>query len=92
MTMSPRVRIQTEDFDLSTEVAALRAGDAGVGAVASFIGMRKNQVVKMKPGPFAMLHLVGEPASGGRVVNLLQRTDQIISAYNPEHVEAAESI
>ena len=38
MTMSPRVRIQTEDFDLSTEVAALRAGDAGVGAVASFIG------------------------------------------------------
>jgi len=39
-TMSPpaRVRIQTEDFDLSTEVAALRAGDVGVGAVASFIG------------------------------------------------------
>ena len=35
---APRVRIQTEDFDLSTEVAALRAGDAGVGAVASFIG------------------------------------------------------
>ncbi len=33
-----RVTIQTEDFDLSTEVAALRAGDAGVGAVASFIG------------------------------------------------------
>ena len=38
MVMPPRVRIQTEDFDLSTEVAALRAGDAGVGAVASFIG------------------------------------------------------
>jgi molybdopterin synthase catalytic subunit len=33
-----RVTIQTEDFDLSAEVAALRAGDAGVGAVASFIG------------------------------------------------------
>ena len=38
--MSPvsHVRIQTEDFDLGAEVAALRAGDAGVGAVASFIG------------------------------------------------------
>jgi molybdopterin synthase catalytic subunit len=38
--MSPpsRVRIQTDDFDLGAEVAALRAGDAGVGAVASFIG------------------------------------------------------
>ena len=34
----PRVTIQTEDFDLSTEVAALRAGDAGVGAVCSFVG------------------------------------------------------
>ena len=33
-----RVRIQTEDFDLSAEVAALRQGDAGVGAVAAFVG------------------------------------------------------
>ena len=33
-----RVTVQTADFDLGAEVAALRAGDAGVGAVASFIG------------------------------------------------------
>ncbi len=33
-----RVSIQTADFDLSAEVARLRAGDGGVGAVASFIG------------------------------------------------------
>ena len=33
-----RVSIQTEDFDLSQEVAALRAGNGGVGAVVSFIG------------------------------------------------------
>jgi molybdopterin synthase catalytic subunit len=32
------VRIQTEDFDLSAEIAALRAGRAGVGAVVSFVG------------------------------------------------------
>jgi len=32
------VRIQTEDFDLSQEVKQLRAGDARVGAVASFVG------------------------------------------------------
>jgi len=32
------VTIQSEDFDLGAEVAALRAGDGGVGAVASFIG------------------------------------------------------
>ena len=35
---TPRVSIQTDDFDLGAEVAALRAGDPGVGAVASFIG------------------------------------------------------
>jgi molybdopterin synthase catalytic subunit len=35
---TPRVSIQTADFDLGAEVAALRAADAGVGAVASFIG------------------------------------------------------
>ena len=33
-----RVSIRHEDFDLGAEVAALRAGDGGVGAVASFIG------------------------------------------------------
>lgn len=38
MAEQPRVRIQTEDFDLAAECAALRAGDAGVGAVASFVG------------------------------------------------------
>ena len=38
MPINPRVRIQSEDFDLSTEVAALRAGDGGVGAVCSFVG------------------------------------------------------
>ena len=35
---SPRVSIQTQDFDISAELAALRAGQAGVGAVCSFLG------------------------------------------------------
>ena len=34
----PRVSIQTEDFDLSAEVAALRRENKGVGAVCSFVG------------------------------------------------------
>lgn len=32
------IRVQTEDFDLSTEVAALRANQPQVGAVAAFVG------------------------------------------------------
>ncbi|TSE34223.1 molybdopterin synthase catalytic subunit MoaE [Tepidimonas charontis] len=33
-----RITIQTDDFDLGAEVAALRAGDTGVGAVCAFVG------------------------------------------------------
>lgn len=33
-----RVSIQTDDFDLGAEVAALRQGDAAVGAVCAFVG------------------------------------------------------
>ncbi len=36
--MAFTVQIQTEDFDLSHEVAQLRAGQPAVGAVCSFIG------------------------------------------------------
>jgi len=32
------VRIQTEDFDLSQEMAQLRAGNARVGAIVNFVG------------------------------------------------------
>jgi molybdopterin synthase catalytic subunit len=36
--MSFSVRIQAEDFDVSQELASLRAGDKRVGAVCSFVG------------------------------------------------------
>ena len=34
----PRVSIQHRDFDLAAEVAALREGDGGSGAVVAFVG------------------------------------------------------
>ncbi|MBP8061757.1 MAG: molybdenum cofactor biosynthesis protein MoaE [Polaromonas sp.] len=36
--MTARVAIQHQDFELSVEIAALRLGDARVGAVCSFVG------------------------------------------------------
>ena len=36
--LSPRVSIQTEDFDLDHEVLRLRAADHGTGAVVTFLG------------------------------------------------------
>lgn len=32
------ISVQTEDFDLGAEVAALRAGQPGIGAIVSFVG------------------------------------------------------
>ncbi len=37
--MNTCIRVQEADFDLSTEVAALRGDDACVGAVVSFVGL-----------------------------------------------------
>jgi molybdopterin synthase catalytic subunit len=37
------VRVQTEDFDVAREVALLRADDARVGAVATFIGVVRDE-------------------------------------------------
>jgi len=36
--VTSRVAIQTADFDIAAEIAALRGPDRGVGAVCSFIG------------------------------------------------------
>jgi molybdopterin synthase catalytic subunit len=33
------VRVQTGDFDVSAEMAALRKGNAKIGAIASFVGL-----------------------------------------------------
>ncbi|MFP5406634.1 MAG: molybdopterin synthase catalytic subunit MoaE [Gammaproteobacteria bacterium] len=32
------VRVQQDDFDVGAEIAALRAGNLGIGAIASFVG------------------------------------------------------
>ncbi|MES2105000.1 MAG: molybdopterin synthase catalytic subunit MoaE [Pseudomonadota bacterium] len=33
------IRVQTEDFDLSSELAGLRAGKPAIGAIVSFVGV-----------------------------------------------------
>ena len=43
--MSPRVRVQSADFDVAAEIAALRADDKRVGAVCSFLGTVRDRTV-----------------------------------------------
>ena len=56
MNPSPRVRIQTADFDLSAEVSDLRADDGGVGAVAAFVGTVRDRTAG-QPGAISAMEL-----------------------------------
>jgi molybdopterin synthase catalytic subunit len=54
-----RVRIQQADFDLGAEVAALRAQDAGVGAVVSFLGTVRDRSDGSAVSAMALEHYPG---------------------------------
>ncbi len=63
MTSPCRVSIQTEDFDVAREVAALRANDHRVGAVCSFIGTvrDRNRDENTAPGSIQSMELEHYP-------------------------------
>ena len=41
--MTPTIRIQAEDFDVATEIAALSAGRTDIGAVVAFTGLCRDE-------------------------------------------------
>lgn len=57
--MGARVSIQTEDFDLSTEVAKLRATNLSVGAVCSFIGTVRDRNEGLSVSTMELEHYPG---------------------------------
>jgi molybdopterin synthase catalytic subunit len=65
-----RVAIQTADFDLSAEVAALRAGDGGVGAVATFIGTVRDRNHGL-PGEVSAMELEHYPGMTESAIELM---------------------
>ena len=60
MPTTARVTIQTADFDLSTEVQALRAQDPRVGAVCSFVGTVRDRTAGT-PGSISSMELEHYP-------------------------------
>ena len=60
MMKMPRVSIQTADFDVAKEIAALRAQDARVGAVCSFIGTVRDRTAGT-PGAISSMELEHYP-------------------------------
>ena len=57
--MAARVSIQSADFDLGEEVAALRASDARVGAVCSFIGTVRDRSDGLSVSTMELEHYPG---------------------------------
>jgi len=74
---TPRVRVQTEDFDLGAEVAALRAGDPGVGAVAAFVGTVRDRNDGLGVSSMELEHYPGmtEKAIEAMIDAAMQRFD-----------------
>lgn len=71
------VTIQHEDFDLGTEVAALRDGDAQVGAVASFVGTVRDRNEGASVSAMELEHYPGmtERAIESMIVEARRRFD-----------------
>ena len=65
-----RVSIQQEDFDLSREVTALREGDTGCGAVASFVGTVRARD-DAEPGNTELLELEHYPGMTERAIEAM---------------------
>jgi molybdopterin synthase catalytic subunit len=75
--MSPRVLIQTQDFDLSKEIASLRANDKRVGAVCSFIGTVRDRNDGLSVSSMELEHYPGmtEKAIEAMIDEAMRRFD-----------------
>ena len=71
------IRIQTADFDLGAELTALRAGDARVGAMVSFVGLVRDMNEGSGVSEMTLEHYPGmtEKALEAIVAEALQRWD-----------------
>ena len=71
------VRVQTADFDVAQELAALRAGDARVGAVVTFIGTVRDVNDDARVSQMTLEHYPGmtEKALDAIVVKAKERFD-----------------
>ncbi|MDO8450610.1 MAG: molybdenum cofactor biosynthesis protein MoaE [Rhodoferax sp.] len=67
---TPRVCIQTGDFDVSAEINALRAHDARVGAVCSFVGTVRDRTAGT-PGSISSMELEHYPGMTEKAIEAM---------------------
>ena len=66
----PRVRIQTEDFELGAEVAALRAQDPRIGAICTFLGTVRDRTAGT-PGSISSMELEHYPGMTEKAIEAM---------------------
>ena len=70
--LQPRVSVHAADFDISQELAALRAQDPRVGAVCSFVGtVRDRNAPATEAGPITTLELEHYPGMTERSIEAM---------------------
>jgi molybdopterin synthase catalytic subunit len=53
------IRVQRDDFDVGGEIAALTSGRTGIGGVASFIGLMRDEAGGERVGAMTLEHYPG---------------------------------
>lgn len=67
----PRVRVQTQPFDVAAELAALQAGDARVGAMCSFVGTVRDRNAPGAAGSVQAMELEHYPGMTERSIEAM---------------------
>ena len=67
----PRATIQHHDFNLADEVALLRAGDARVGAVCSFVGTVRDRNAAQAAGSVSAMELEHYPGMTEKAIETM---------------------
>ncbi len=75
----PRVRIQTEDFELGAEVAALRAQDPRIGAICTFLGTVRDRTAGT-PGSISSMELEHYPGMTEKAIEAM--IDQAMQRFD----------
>ena len=67
----PRVAIQTDDFSVSAEIAALRADDGRVGAVCTFVGTVRDRNLGQAAGSVSAMELEHYPGMTEKAIDAM---------------------
>ena len=71
VSIVPRVRVQTEDFDVAREIATLRGADARVGAVCSFVGTVRDRHAGAPTGRVSAVELEHYPGMTEKAIEAM---------------------